>query len=281
MKNKIDLELLHSGKVRDIYNIDDDLMLMVASDRISAFDSVFDEKITGKGATLTKIANFWFDKTSHIVPNHLTNIDPNKFGSFNGEAIVVKKLKPLPIEAIVRGYIIGSGWNDYQKTGSICGIELAKNLQLAQKLDKPIYTPSSKAEVGDHDENISFAKTIDLVGKDLAEKLRDVSIALYEFAKDYADSKGIIIADTKFEFGLDKDDNLVLMDEVLTPDSSRFWDKKLYKVGTSPASFDKQILRDYLNSTDWDKNPPAPQLPQDILDKTANKYQQVAGIFDI
>jgi phosphoribosylaminoimidazole-succinocarboxamide synthase len=281
MKNKIDLELLHSGKVRDIYNIDDDLMLMVASDRISAFDSVFDEKITGKGATLTKIANFWFDKTSHIVPNHLTNIDPNKFGNFNGEAIVVKKLKPLPIEAIVRGYIIGSGWNDYQKTGSICGIELAKNLQLAQKLDKPIYTPSSKAEVGDHDENISFAKTIDLVGKDLAEKLRDVSIKLYEFARGYADSKGIIIADTKFEFGLDKNDNLVLMDEVLTPDSSRFWDKKLYKVGTSPASFDKQILRDYLNSTDWDKNPPAPQLPQDILDKTANKYQQVADILGV
>jgi phosphoribosylaminoimidazole-succinocarboxamide synthase len=278
MKNKIDLELLHSGKVRDIYNIDDDLMLMVASDRISAFDSVFDEKITGKGATLTKIANFWFDKTSHIVPNHLTNIDPNKFGNFNGEAIVVKKLKPLPIEAIVRGYIIGSGWNDYQKTGSICGIELAKNLQLAQKLDKPIYTPSSKAEVGDHDENISFAKTIDLVGKDLAEKLRDVSIKLYEFARGYADLKGIIIADTKFEFGLDKNDNLVLMDEVLTPDSSRFWDKKLYKVGTSPASFDKQILRDYLNSTDWDKNPPAPQLPQDILDKTASKYQQVVSI---
>jgi phosphoribosylaminoimidazole-succinocarboxamide synthase len=281
MKNKIDLELLHSGKVRDIYNIDDDLMLMVASDRISAFDSVFDEKITGKGATLTKIANFWFDKTSHIVPNHLTNIDPNKFGNFNGEAIVVKKLKPLPIEAIVRGYIIGSGWNDYQKTGSICGIELAKNLQLAQKLDKPIYTPSSKAEVGDHDENISFAKTVDLVGKDLAEKLRDVSIKLYEFARGYADSKGIIIADTKFEFGLDKNDNLVLMDEVLTPDSSRFWDKKLYKVGTSPASFDKQILRDYLNSTDWDKNPPAPQLPQDILDKTANKYQQVADILGV
>jgi phosphoribosylaminoimidazole-succinocarboxamide synthase len=281
MKNKIDLELLHSGKVRDIYNIDDDLMLMVASDRISAFDSVFDEKITGKGATLTKIANFWFDKTSHIVPNHLTNIDPNKFGNFNGEAIVVKKLKPLPIEAIVRGYIIGSGWNDYQKTGSICGIELAKNLQLAQKLDKPIYTPSSKAEVGDHDENISFAKTIDLVGKDLAEKLRDVSIELYEFAKDYADSKGIIIADTKFEFGLDKNDNLVLMDEVLTPDSSRFWDKKLYKVGTSPASFDKQILRDYLNITDWDKNPPAPKLPQDILDKTASKYQQVADILGV
>lgn len=275
MKN---LELLHQGKVRDIYNIDDELMLMVASDRVSAFDVVFDEKIPGKGAILTKIANFWFDKTQHIIPNHLTNIDPSQFGDFGDEAIVVKKLTPLPIEAIVRGYIIGSGWQSYEKSGDICGIKLPSGLKLAEKLPEAIYTPSSKAEVGDHDENISFQHTQELVGEKLAQKVRDISLELYKFASEFALKKGIIIADTKFEFGVDSAGELVLMDEVLTPDSSRFWDKDSYQVGSSPKSFDKQILRDYLSALNWDKTPPPPKLPQEIIDNTSAKYQEV---FDI
>jgi phosphoribosylaminoimidazole-succinocarboxamide synthase len=275
------LELLHQGKVRDIYKIDDDKMLMVASDRISAFDVVFAEKINGKGAVLTNIANFWFAKTKHIVPNHLTGIDANLYGDFNGEAIVVKRLKPLPIEAIVRGYIIGSGWKSYQQTGEICGINLPKGLVLAEKLPQAIYTPSSKAEMGKHDENISFKKTVDLIGEKLAKQVQTVSLALYKFASEFALKKGIIIADTKFEFGLDENDNLVLMDEVLTPDSSRFWDAKTYQKGTSPASFDKQILRDYLEILDWDKTPPAPKLPNDIIQKTEDKYLEVMGNFTL
>jgi phosphoribosylaminoimidazole-succinocarboxamide synthase len=275
------LELLHQGKVRDIYKIDDDKMLMVASDRISAFDVVFAEKINGKGAVLTNIANFWFAKTKHIVPNHLTGIDANLYGDFNGEAIVVKRLKPLPIEAIVRGYIIGSGWKSYQQTGEICGINLPKDLVLAEKLPQAIYTPSSKAEMGKHDENISFKKTVDLIGEKLAKQVQTVSLALYKFASEFALKKGIIIADTKFEFGLDENDNLVLMDEALTPDSSRFWDAKTYQKGTSPASFDKQILRDYLETLDWDKTPPAPKLPNDIIQKTEDKYLEVMGNFTL
>jgi phosphoribosylaminoimidazole-succinocarboxamide synthase len=272
------ISLIHQGKVRDIYQIDNDKMLMVASDRISAFDVIFNEPIIGKGAILTRIANFWFKKTEHIIPNHLTNINPSKFGKFNDESIVVKRLKPLPIEAIVRGYIIGSGWKSYQATGAICSINLPKNLVLAEKLPTPIYTPSSKAEVGEHDENIDFKKTINLIGEELANEVREVSLKLYQFASNYALQKGIIIADTKFEFGLDEKNNLILMDEVLTPDSSRFWNAQTYQKGVSPQSFDKQILRDYLETLDWNKMPPAPKLPQEIIDKTLQKYQEVLDI---
>jgi phosphoribosylaminoimidazole-succinocarboxamide synthase len=281
---KIDLELLHQGKVRDIYNIDAEKMLILTSDRISAFDVIFKEDIPQKGEILTKVANFWFEKTEHIIPNHLTNyklsdfLPPNQAEILKNRAIIVKKLKPLPIEAIVRGYIIGSGWLDYQKFGSVCGVELPKNLELAEKLPQAIYTPSSKAAIGEHDENISFDDTVNLVGKELATQIRDKSLEIYNFAREYADKKGIIIADTKFEFGLDGDNNLTLMDEVLTPDSSRFWDKSLYQVGTSPQSFDKQILRDYLNTLDWDKTPPSPKLPTEIINKTANKYQEISDI---
>jgi phosphoribosylaminoimidazole-succinocarboxamide synthase len=269
------LQLLHRGKVRDIYDIDSTKMLMVASDRVSAFDVVFNEKITGKGALLTEISNFWFYKTQHIISNHLTGVNPQQFGDFGKEAVVVQKLTPLPIEAIVRGYIIGSGWKSYQQNGEVCGISLPRGLELAQQLPEAIYTPSSKAEVGDHDENISFADTIDLIGEELADQVKTVSLQLYNFASKFALSKGIIIADTKFEFGLNEDNKLVLMDEVLTPDSSRFWDAELYNKGESPASFDKQILRDYLESTSWDKTPPAPNLPQWVIDSTREKYQQV------
>lgn len=280
----IDLTLLHQGKVRDIYDIDERTMLIVTSDRISAFDVIFNEEIPGKGKVLTDVANFWFEKTQHIIPNHLTSIpltdvlSATQTEELKGRAIIVKKLKPLPIEAIVRGYIIGSGWLDYQRGGSICGITLPAGLELAQQLPQTLYTPSSKAAVGEHDENISFAQTIDLVGEKMATQVRDKSIEIYNFARDYAATKGIIIADTKFEFGLDENNTLTLMDEVLTPDSSRFWDASLYQKGNSPASFDKQILRDYLNTLDWDKTPPPPVLPEEIIHKTAEKYQQIAQI---
>jgi phosphoribosylaminoimidazole-succinocarboxamide synthase len=280
-ETNLSLPLIQKGKVRDIYDIDDKRMLIVTTDRLSAFDVVFDDGIAKKGAVLTSVANFWFDKTNHIIPNHLTHEPLNSVLSdqeakqVEGRAIIVKKLKPLAVEAIVRGYIIGSGWKDYQHTGGICGIALPSNLKLAEKLPDVLYTPSSKAAVGEHDENIDFETTISILGTEMAQQVQQASLALYQFAAEFALERGIIIADTKFEFGLDENNTLTLMDEVLTPDSSRFWSAQDYQVGTSPKSFDKQIIRDYLETLDWDKTPPAPKLPQNIIEKTANKYQQV------
>ena len=273
------LPRLGKGKVRDIYAVGDDKMLIVASDRLSAFDVVLPDPIPDKGRVLNEMANFWFERLGHVVPNQLTGIDPesvvqqNERDQVRGRSVVVKKLKPLPIEAVVRGYIIGSGWKDYQKTGKVCGIDLPKGLQQAQKLPQPIFTPATKAESG-HDENISFEEVVKLVGKELAEKVRDISIRLYQEASDYAATKGIIIADTKFEFGTDAKGNLVLIDEVLTADSSRFWPADSYRVGVSPPSFDKQYVRDYLETLDWDKTPPAPKLPPEVIAKTSRKYQE-------
>ena len=274
------LPRLGRGKVRDIYGVGDDKMLIVVSDRLSAFDVILPDPIPDKGQVLNEMANFWFGKLRHIVPNQLTGIDPQTVvkgeeekAQVKGRSIVVKKLKPLPIEAVVRGYIIGSGWKDYQKTGKICGIELPKGLKQAQKLPQPIFTPATKAEEG-HDENISFENVVKLIGKDLAEKVRDISIRLYKEASEYAASKGIIIADTKFEFGTDAKGGLVLIDEVLTADSSRFWPADSYQVGVSPPSFDKQYVRDYLETLDWDKTPPAPKLPAEVIAKTSQKYRE-------
>ena len=267
------------GKVRDIYAVGADKMLIVTSDRLSAFDVVLSDPIPDKGRVLTEMANFWFEQLGHIVPNQLTGIDPESVVAedekpqVRGRSIVVKKLKPLPIEAVVRGYIIGSGWKDYQKTGKVCGIELPKGLQQAQKLPEPIFTPATKAESG-HDENISFAEVEKLIGPQLAAKVRDISIRLYKEASDFAAAKGIIIADTKFEFGLDDRNELVLIDEVLTADSSRFWPKDSYQVGISPPSYDKQFVRDYLETLDWNKEPPAPKLPPDVIARTSEKYRE-------
>lgn len=283
-KTSLSLPLIQKGKVRDIYDIDDKRMLIVTTDRLSAFDVVFDAPISQKGVVLTSVANFWFDKTQQIVPNHLTHdplesvLNSEEATQVEGRAIIVKKLKPLAVEAIVRGYIIGSGWKDYQNTGSVCGAKLPRNLQLAEKLPNVLYTPSSKAAVGDHDENIDFSETIKILGKDMAHQVKQVSLSLYQFAADYALARGIIIADTKFEFGLDENNQLTLMDEVLTPDSSRFWSKKDYQVGVSPKSFDKQIVRDYLETLDWNKTPPAPILPKHIIQKTAEKYSEVQAL---
>jgi phosphoribosylaminoimidazole-succinocarboxamide synthase len=280
-ETNLSLPLFQKGKVRDIYDIDDSRMLIVTTDRLSAFDVVFSKGIAKKGAVLTSVANFWFDKTQHILPNHLTHeplnsvLNDQEAKQIEGRGIIVKKLKPLAVEAIVRGYIIGSGWKDYQRTGSICGIPLPNNLQLAEKLPEVLYTPSSKAVVGEHDENIDFAKTVEILGADMAQQVKQASLALYQFAAEFARKRGIIIADTKFEFGLDENNTLTLMDEVLTPDSSRFWSAQDYQIGTSPKSFDKQIVRDYLETLSWDKTPPAPILPQHIIDKTASQYQQV------
>jgi phosphoribosylaminoimidazole-succinocarboxamide synthase len=277
----LSLPLIQKGKVRDIYDIDEKRMLIVTTDRLSAFDVVFDDGIAEKGAVLTSVANFWFNKTQHIIPNHLTHeplsnaLNAVEARQVEGRAIIVKKLRPLAVEAIVRGYIIGSGWKDYQNTGSICGATLPGNLQLAEKLPEVLYTPSSKAAVGAHDENIDFAATVDILGADLAQQVKQASLTLYKYAAEFALERGIMIADTKFEFGLDENNVLTLMDEVLTPDSSRFWSAKDYQVGISPKSFDKQIVRDYLETLDWDKTPPAPTLPQHIINKTAEKYQQV------
>ena len=275
------LPLLHKGKVRDIYDIDEDHMLIVTTDRISAFDVVMPNAITGKGRILNDVTTFWMNKLSHIIPNQLSNMKledvlPNaeERAEVENHAMIVKKLKALPIEAIVRGYLIGSGWKDYQATGSVCGIKLPAGLQLADKLPEAIYTPSSKAAVGEHDENIDFAATEKLVGEDIAKQIRDVSLALYKEASAYALERGIIIADTKFEFGLDKDGQLTLIDEVLTPDSSRFWPADQYQPGISPPSFDKQFVRDYLETLDWNKTAPGPTLPDDVVQKTAEKYEQ-------
>lgn len=283
-ETSLSLPLIQKGKVRDIYDIDDKRMLIVTTDRLSAFDVVFDTPISQKGVVLTNVANFWFNKTEHIIPNHLTHeplrnaLNTKEAAQVEGRAIIVKKLKPLAVEAIVRGYIIGSGWKDYQNTGSICGATLPNNLQLAEKLPEVLYTPSSKAAVGEHDENIDFNETVAILGEDMAQQVKQASLALYQFAADYALSRGIIIADTKFEFGLDENNQLTLMDEVLTPDSSRFWSKADYQVGISPKSFDKQIVRDYLETLDWGKTPPAPKLPEHIIEKTTNKYLEVQAL---
>lgn len=274
------LPLLHSGKVRDIYDIDDDHMLIVTTDRISAFDVIMPTPVTGKGIILNQVTQFWMNKLSHIIPNQMCDIkledvltDDTERAEVANHAMVVKKLKALPIEAIVRGYIIGSGWKDYQATGAICGISLPKNMQLADKLPEAIYTPSTKAAVGAHDENIDYNKSKDLLGADIAQQVRDVSLQLYQAAADFALERGIIIADTKFEFGLDKKGQLTLIDEVLTPDSSRFWPKDQYQPGSSPVSFDKQFVRDYLETLDWNKTAPGPELPNSIVTKTAEKYE--------
>ena len=275
------LPMINQGKVRDIYDLGPDSMLLVATDRLSAFDVVLPTPIAGKGAVLTQIANFWFDKLKHIVPNHLTGIDPDSVVTDPAEkaqlgkrAIVVKKLKPLPIEAIVRGYLVGSGWKEYKAGGTVCGIALPAGLQEASKLPEPIFTPSSKAEVGDHDINISLDQAAKLLGKELAEKVSRVSIQLYKEAAEYALTRGIIIADTKFEFGLDAADELYLIDEALTPDSSRFWPADQYAVGKNPPSFDKQYVRDWLEASGWDKKAPGPELPADVAAKTGEKYRE-------
>ena len=276
----VDIQLLRSGKVRDIYSFDAHHLLFKTSDRISAFDVVLPDEIPGKGKLLNDLTRFWMKKFEHIVPNHLTQtaISPPEEFAKPGQLVLVKKLKPLAVEAIVRGYIIGSGWKDYQKTGAICGIPLPDGLQLAQQLPQVIYTPSTKADVGDHDVNISYDETVDILGAEMAAMVRDVAVHIYQEAAAYALDRGIIIADTKFEFGLDEDGTLRIMDEVLTPDSSRFWSVKEYEVGISPPSFDKQIVRDYLETLDWNKKAPGPNLPQEILDKTAAKYNEVAEL---
>ena len=280
----LSLPLLHQGKVRDIYDIDSQYMLIVATDRLSAFDVIFEQPIASKGKILTEIANFWFDKTKHIIQNHLTKIKleevltAKEAETLSGRAIVVKKLKPLPVEAVVRGYLIGSGWKEYQESQSVCGIALPEDLRLASRLEKPIFTPSSKAAVGEHDANISFEEVEDLIGTDLAKEMKEISLEIYRFASKLAIEKGIIIADTKFEFGLDSNDQLTLMDEVLTPDSSRFWSLSDYVPGVSPKSFDKQIIRDYLETLDWNKAPPAPEIPQKIMHQAANKYIEIQSI---
>ncbi len=275
----INLPLIHKGKVRDVYQIDDKTLLMVASDRLSAFDVILPDCIPQKGQILTQLSNFWFAQTHGIIANHLTHTPVQEVikdadDDLKQRAVVVKKLKALPVEAIVRGYIIGSGWKDYQKTGGICGINLPKGLQLAQKLPHAIFTPSSKAAVGNHDENITMASMIDKIGEKLAQHIQHVSLKLYQQAASHAAKCGIIIADTKFEFGLDENENLVLMDEILTPDSSRFWNAKNYRVGQSPESYDKQFVRDYLETLNWDKTPPAPVVPKDIINATSNKYKE-------
>jgi phosphoribosylaminoimidazole-succinocarboxamide synthase len=278
------LPRLGRGKVRDIYAVGEDKMLIVASDRLSAFDVILPDPIPQKGRVLNEMANFWFGKLGHIVPNQLTGIDPEEVvegdeekAQVRGRSVVVNKLKPLPIEAVVRGYLIGSGWKDYQRSGKVCGIELPKGLQQAQKLPQPIFTPATKAAEG-HDENISFEEMEALVGEKLANQAREISIRLYKEASEYAATRGIIIADTKFEFGTDPDEKgpgkLYLIDEVLTADSSRFWPADSYKTGISPPSFDKQYVRDYLELLDWNKAPPAPRLPPEVIAKTSQKYQE-------
>ncbi len=278
--SSLSLKKLYSGKVRDLYEIDDKRMLMVASDRLSAFDVILNEPIPDKGKILTAISNFWFDKLKDLVPNHFTGdkvedvVPAVELPLVEGRAVVAKRLKPVAVEAIVRGYIVGSGWKEYQKSGTVCGIALPAGLKEAAKLPQPIFTPSTKAAVGDHDENITFAQCEAIIGAELAAKVRDTAIALYSAAVEYAATRGIIIADTKFEFGLDEDGTLTLMDEALTPDSSRFWPADSYAEGSNPPSFDKQFVRDWLESTGWNKQPPAPRVPDDVAQKTADKYRE-------
>ncbi|ASP17617.1 phosphoribosylaminoimidazolesuccinocarboxamide synthase [Neisseria sp. KEM232] len=278
--NNISLKKTYSGKVRDLYEIDDKRMLMVATDRLSAFDVILPEPIPGKGEILTQISNFWFEKLKHIMPNHFTGdtvydvLPENEARAVEQRAVVAKRLTPVKIEAIVRGYLAGSGWKEYQKNGTVCGIRLPDGLREADKLPEVLFTPSTKAEVGGHDENISFAECEKIIGKELAAQVRDKAVALYTEAAAYAETRGIIICDTKFEFGLDENGTLTLMDEVLTPDSSRFWPKEHYRPGSNPPSFDKQFVRDWLEQSGWDKQPPAPQVPADIIGKTAAKYRE-------
>ena len=275
------LPFLHRGKVRDLYAVGDDKLLVIQTDRLSAFDVILPVPIPGKGRVLTALSNFWFKKLGHVIPNHLTGIDPESVVSAGersqvaGRAMVVQKLKPLLVEAVVRGYIIGSGWSDYQKTGAVCGIKLPAGLQQAEKLPQVLFTPASKAPAGQHDENITYAEVEKTVGTELAAKVREVSIQLYSEAAAYAATRGVIIADTKFEFGVDAGNNLVLIDEILTPDSSRFWPASQYRTGISPPSFDKQIIRDWLETTTWNKKPPAPMPPAEVLQKTAAQYAEV------
>jgi phosphoribosylaminoimidazole-succinocarboxamide synthase len=275
------LPLLHRGKVRDNYAIGSDRLLIVASDRLSAFDVVLPDPIPGKGRVLTAISNFWFARTRHIVRNHLTGeplsryvTDPAECALLEGRAVVVQRLTPLPVEAVVRGYLIGSGWKDYQATGAICGIPLPPGLKQAAKLPAPVFTPATKAAAGQHDENVPFAEIERTIGAETAASVRDFALALYGFAADYARGRGILIADTKFEFGLDAAGEVVLMDEALTPDSSRFWPADSYREGTSPPSFDKQFVRDYLETLDWDKRPPGPRLPSEVIAGTVERYRE-------
>ncbi len=273
------LPLIHQGKVRDSFAIDDDLMLIVASDRLSAFDVVLPDPIPGKGEVLTKLSNFWFGQTTRIIANHLTGIEVNDVikspavrYALRDRAVVVKRLKPLPVEAVARGFLIGSGWKDYQATGSVCGMELPAGLLLADKLPRVIFTPSSKAPAGEHDQNITYQDMENLIGVELAEQVKDATIDLFRFGVGHGLQRGIIIADTKFEFGLDKDGKLLVMDEMLTPDSSRFWPVDYYTPGISPPSYDKQFIRDYLEQIKWNKKPPAPSLPDEVIEKTQDNY---------
>ncbi|ULJ68543.1 phosphoribosylaminoimidazolesuccinocarboxamide synthase [Wielerella bovis] len=281
---ELSLKKIYSGKVRDLYEVDAKSMLIVASDRLSAFDVILNEPIVGKGEILTQISNFWFNKLAHIMPNHFTGqtvfdvLPEHEAKIMEKRAVVAKRLQAVKIEAVVRGYLSGSGWKEYQKSGTICGIKLPENLREAEKLPEVIFTPSTKAEVGDHDENISFEQACEIIGQDLAEQVRAKAIQLYIEAADFALTRGIIIADTKFEFGLDEEGVLTLMDEVLTPDSSRFWAVETYEVGKNPPSFDKQFVRDWLEQSGWDKQPPAPKVPDDVLMKTVAKYQEALDI---
>jgi phosphoribosylaminoimidazole-succinocarboxamide synthase len=279
--NLTSLKFLHRGKVRDLYEVDADHLLIVQTDRLSAFDVILPTPIPGKGEVLTAVSNFWFKKLANVIPNHLSGIDPESVvkteaekAQVRGRAFVTKKLKPLPIEAIVRGYLVGSGWKDYKKTGTVCGIQLPAGMQEAQKLPQALFTPSTKAAAGEHDENISFEQARKLLGADMAEQVKNATLALYTQAAEYALTRGIIIADTKFEFGTDASGKLYLIDEALTPDSSRFWPADQYKVGSNPPSFDKQFVRDWLESSGWNKQPPAPQVPADVLQRTADKYRE-------
>jgi phosphoribosylaminoimidazole-succinocarboxamide synthase len=275
------LPLVNRGKVRDVYAVDDERLLIVTTDRLSAFDVVLPQPIPGKGEVLTRVSNFWFGRTSGIIRNHLSDTpvdavvtDPAERAALGDRAMMVRRLRPLPVEAIVRGYLIGSGWKDYKATGAVSGIALPAGLRQADRLPEPIFTPSTKAAVGDHDENIDFARAVELLGADVAAQVRDASLRIYRECAAYALQRGIIIADTKFEFGLDEAGTLHLIDEVLTPDSSRFWPADEYAPGTSPPSFDKQFVRDYLETLDWDKRPPGPELPPEIIARTAAKYRE-------
>ena len=274
------LKRIYRGKVRDSYEVGDDKLLIIATDRISAFDVILEDPIPYKGMVLQALTDFWFEKLDGIVPNHLTGIDPttvvaaDEVEQVKGRSVVAMKLKPIPIECVVRGYIIGGGWKDYQATGKVCGVQLPAGLKQAQKLPQPIFTPAAKAEVGTHDENISFEKACEMVGEDIARQIRDYSLALYQRAAEYALTKGIIIADTKFEFGQDENGTVRLMDEVLTPDSSRFWPADQYNEGISPPSYDKQYIRDWLETQPWNKTSPSPRLPEDVIEKTSEKYRE-------
>ena len=281
--SKIDIKSLpkvYTGKVRDTFAVGDDKLLIVASDRISAFDVILDDPIPGKGKVLTSLTDFWFKELGDVVPNHLTGIDPEsvvtpeEISQVRGRSVVAMRLKPILVECVARGYLIGGGWKDYCATGSVCGIKLPEGLKMAQKLPEPIFTPAAKAEVGEHDENVSFERVVEMYGEDIATQLRDLTLELYRRASEFAATKGIIIADTKFEFGLDENGTIRLMDEVCTPDSSRFWPADQYNVGMSPPSFDKQFVRDWLEEQPWDHQPPAPALPEEIATKTSDKYRE-------